>query len=338
MLTQTQKWLLQATLSERETALQAWEQWRTQVDIEALDLAAYRMLSVLYLALTKHGVDDPHIARLKGVYRREWYANQLKGKRLAVGLQVLQAAQIEAVVIGDVALAAACYRDWGARTLTSFELLVPQRCLSLAIEALRANGWQSYAENIEDAQSGPLWFQDVVKEESVSLCLHSRLFWARPQTHTDCQPFQCAIAAQVSGTTAKVLSPVDLLLYMALKVNQRSYKERQSQYLMDAAFAVMAIESEAEWVRLLTQAQRYELILPLRYLLLELQQVLDIALPKWVMPNLQGMAISYHELLSHTLSADDQLLLIKARMVKWRSQWRSLVSWPSALINSEAKQ
>ncbi|MEM6450514.1 MAG: nucleotidyltransferase family protein [Cyanobacteria bacterium P01_D01_bin.105] len=326
MLTQAQTWLLQAMLSKREKALESWQQWRDHVDIEMIDLNSYRMLSALYLKLSNYKADDLHMGRLKGIYRHTWYTNQLQLQRLAAGLQALQSAQIEAVVLGEVSLLAACHHDWGARPITRFDLLVPQQSMPMALSALQQQGWQSSVSVLEPSLSGPLWVRDTVQSNSVSLCLHNHVFWATPQTHTDEQLWQHATTTEISNTSAKILSPVDQLLYLSLKMNQQQYDQQQdsADALVNAAFAVTAITEESEWVRLLVQAQRYELILPLRYLLTELQQLLEIELPDWVMPNLRGMAISYHELLSHNISADNRLLLLKAQIVKLRAQWHKL--------------
>lgn len=98
--------------------------------------------------------------------------------------------------------------------------------------------------------------------------------------------------------------------------------------LVDAAMMVRSIsqvsESTSEWVRLLSQAQRYEMILPLRYLLAELQRLFEVELPEWVLPNLQRMAISYHELLTYKLSSESLSLRAKAELVKLRQRWKNL--------------
>ncbi|MGC1307363.1 MAG: nucleotidyltransferase family protein [Phormidesmis sp.] len=331
-LTQTQKWLLQAALMEQDGSTKAWQQWRDRVDIETLDSDSHHVLSALYPALSKHRVDDPHIARLKGIYRRTWYGNQLLIKQLTMVLQALEAVQVEVLVIGEMALLATCYADYGARSLAHFDLLLSPLAVPTALKVLQQQGWHNLDFNpdarsqAQQSVSAPLRFQNA---DAFSLCLHNHVFWAKPQAYTDKQLWQTAIATSINGVAARVLSPVDQLLFLCLAINQQSgseaigRKQKQPFYcLADATQMIRAIGSEAEWVRLLTQAQRYEAILPLRYLLLELQQLFNIALPEWVMPNLQKMAISYHELLSYRLCPNDKLLRLKAQMVKFRQRWR----------------
>jgi len=334
-LSQTQTWLLQAALMAGDRSTQAWQQWRDCVDIETLDSASYHVLSTLYPTLSKYQVDDPHIARLKGVYRRTWYGNQLLIKPLSAVLQALAAANVEVLVLGEMALLANCYADYGERAIAQFDLLVSPAAMPEAVTALREYGWHD--SNFDPAAptpvqpdaelSAPLGFHH---DKACSLWLHNHLFWAVPQTHTDAQLWENAISTEINSVSARVLSPVDLLLHLCLKINQQLHADviqqiqKQPFYcLADATRAISAIQSEAEWVRLLAQAQRYEIILPLRYLLSDLQQLFEIVLPDWVMPNLQKMAISYHELLSYQLSPDDRSLRLKAHWVKLRQQLKA---------------
>jgi hypothetical protein len=75
--------LLQAAILREQPALDAWQKWRQSVDIETLDSESHHLLSTLYPNLVRHGVEDPHISRLKGVYRRTWYVNQLLAQSFA---------------------------------------------------------------------------------------------------------------------------------------------------------------------------------------------------------------------------------------------------------------
>ncbi|MEL6161597.1 MAG: nucleotidyltransferase family protein [Cyanobacteria bacterium J06554_11] len=331
-LTQVQKWLLQATLMKRDDAVKAWQQWRDHVDIETLDPDSHHVLSALYPALARYQVADPHIGRLKGVYRRTWYGNQLLLKRWNVTFEMLAKAGIETVLLGEMALLAACYQDFGARTFTQLDLLMSPSATQHALEILAQIGWHRLGYKPDFAKR--LYHPITLKgPNGFLLRLYNHLFWAEPQDHTDQQLWDKATFTTINSRSVRVLSPVDQLLMMSLKINQGPLiaspggVETQRQhfyYLADATFIVGAITTETEWVRLLAQAQRYEIILPLRYLLAELQAQFEIDIPDWVLPGLRKMAISYHELLTYRLLSDDRLLRLKAQLVKLRHQWRQL--------------
>ena len=315
-----QRWLLQAALMQDQSALEAWQKWRNQVDIETLDSNSHHLLSLLYLNLVRHQVDDPHLGRLKGVYRRTWYANQLLMQQFRSVVQALQNSQIETVSLREMALVTTCHPDCGYRPIYQFDLLVrPEQTLA-AIDTLQQLGWITHTSKPQPNVG--LWHPVTFHNASqFQLNLHNHLFRATPQLYTDGQLWENAI--QISDLSTLFLSPVDQLLHLSLKLNHKQSK-RPIYWFADAAMMVNAITEESEWIRLVTQAQRYEMILPLRYLLTELQALLETPLPDWVVPSLQKMAISYSELLQYNLLPNHKLLMLKALLVRLRQQWIAL--------------
>jgi hypothetical protein len=322
--------LLRAALWQEQPALEAWQQWRDSVDIETLDPESHHLLSTLYPNLLRHGVEDVQMSRLKGVHRRTWYVNQLLASSFASVLQTLQDSGISPLVLGEMALAATVYPDYGHRPIYQLDLFVPWDQTLAAIDSLQRLGWT----NSYRPQAGErFWKNPLVlgctKETkdalSVPLYLHNHLFQAAPQSYTDRQLWTNATAAEISNFPTLVLNPVEQLLHLCLK-NNRQGQKRPIYWLADAAMLVNSLSQEADWVELVTKAQHYEIILPLRYLLKELQEVLNLAPPDWVMPSLQRMAISYHELLEYHLASDRKLLLLKAQLMRLRQRWRELLA------------
>ena len=75
--TREQELLLQAALMQGKETIDAWEAWKSTVEIAQIDQGSYRLLPLLYKNLRDHGVEDPWADTLKGVYRSTWYKNQL---------------------------------------------------------------------------------------------------------------------------------------------------------------------------------------------------------------------------------------------------------------------
>ena len=70
--------LLQAGLASEERAREAWARARPDLDLPALEAGCFDVLPILYRRLRDWGEDDRTIrSRLKGTYRKIWYANQL---------------------------------------------------------------------------------------------------------------------------------------------------------------------------------------------------------------------------------------------------------------------
>ena len=268
-----QRSLLQAALLQQQPALEAWQQWRSQVDIETLDPESHHLLSLLYPNLVRYHVDDPHLGRLKGVYRRTWYANQLLVQSFKSILQALQTIQANPLVLGEFALVSTCYPDYGHRPVYQLDVMVPRSQTLDAIATLQQLGWNTHIDELKpgDCLWKPLTFWQETPVQStpyIQLNLHNHLFQAAPQPYTDEQLWVNAVTKSVSDLTTSVLSPVDQLLHLCLRRNQEP--QCPIYWLADAALLINTLSAESDWVRLVTQAQRYEIILPLRYFLSDL--------------------------------------------------------------------
>jgi hypothetical protein len=321
--------LIQAAILPEQPAIEAWQQWRNSVDIETLDSESHHLLSMLYPNLVRHGVEDPHISRLKGVYRRTWYVNQLLAQSFVEVLQALQVEGIRSLMLGEMALISTVYPDYGHRPVYRLDLFVTCSQTLAALDILQRLGWSnSYRPRPGDRFGKTplqLWQTTSPKTTlSVPLYLHNHIFQAEPQSYTDERLWMDAIATEINNFPTLALNPIDQLLHLSLQ-NNRQGKQRPIYWLADAATLVNSLSEEAHWVELVTRSQHYEIVLPLRYLLSELQEVLNLSLPDWVLPSLNRMAISYYELLAYNLASDRKLLLLKAQLLRLRQQWKQLL-------------
>ena len=139
--------VLAAALHRDERGRSAWDRASSHPDL--LDRAPYQLLPLLYRNLDSLGVDDPALPRLKGVYRNSWYRNQRVFAAGREALERLEAASVEALVLGGPALAAHYYPDRGARPIAAVELLVRPEDVPAATARLRSGGWQAEERELE---------------------------------------------------------------------------------------------------------------------------------------------------------------------------------------------
>jgi hypothetical protein len=138
LLTSQQTLLLRAALLDGPTALDAWQAWKSNIDIDTLDPGSYCLLPLLYRNLQRHTIVDPLMDRFKGVYRKTWYQNQVLFHHMAGVLRALHAAGIPAMLLKGAALIQLHYTDAGLRPMADFDVLVPREQAMPAIEVLRA--------------------------------------------------------------------------------------------------------------------------------------------------------------------------------------------------------
>ncbi|NJL53048.1 MAG: nucleotidyltransferase family protein, partial [Hydrococcus sp. SU_1_0] len=204
-----QKLLLQACVLQGKPVLDAWEEWKNAVDIEQLDAASNALLSQLYCNLATHQVDDFQMARLKGIYKRNWYGNQLLLKKLQTILQTCQTSKMDTVVLGDASIVAGYGKDCCQHPLEDINILVHPVDLEKAIAILAQAAW-----NLVERQYSYGQLQDEAKTK---LHLRGDLFWAIPQEHTRKQLWANAFPCQIGDINTFILSLTDLFLHLSLR-------------------------------------------------------------------------------------------------------------------------
>jgi Uncharacterised nucleotidyltransferase len=294
-----QELLLQATLLEGSGVQRAWDQWRSLIDIEVVESSSHALLPQLYQNLLTHGVEDPHMARLKGIYRRNWYADRLQLDCLKILLSQLKSAGIEAIVLGE----AARYHPKNCRPISSLQLLVRAEELEGAAAKLTGLNWRV-------SNSVSQIFIQLKDDRDRSLHLQGHLFWAIPQADTDQLVWQYAtpIDDELAGWR---LSPADQLLDLCSRTFYQS-KSPQIAGIADALRLIQHSGDDLDWMRLIDQAQRYQMILPVRNMLTLLDRVLHLSAPSWVLPALSQMPIHRSEWLKYQVLSGDRQSSIRS--------------------------
>jgi hypothetical protein len=315
--TNQQKLLLQATLFQGDKALNAWHQWEKQVDIAKLDSESFHLLSLLYRNLSTHQVKDDRIKIIKGVYRRTWCANQLLIQRVQTILNTFHEAEIQTIMLGDAALVSNYYRDFGHRPIYTLNFLIHPSDIDKVKDLLASLDY-----HLKHTLTDRLYF-DIPNEVGRSLFIHPILFKAEPQEHTNKQLWHYAISTEFSDLTSQVLSHTDQFLYVCSQ-GFIKHQSQQIRCLADAMIILQTSGNEIDWIRLVTQAQRYELLLPLKNMLNLLTEILEVKIPDWILPSLRKMPVSHFELLEYQVFLDNKMLAVKSallrisRKISWR--------------------
>src|SRR2546423_2111823 len=114
-LSPTQELVAQTIVCDAGRARAAWDHVRPTIDLDVMEEGSYFLLPLLYRRLVELEVDDPDLARLKGVYKRTWYRNQLLIDELQRPLAKLREEGVPLLALGPLTLATACYAELGLR-------------------------------------------------------------------------------------------------------------------------------------------------------------------------------------------------------------------------------
>ena len=135
--------LLRAALSPPSEVAGAWSRVSGAVDLGTLDSSSHALLPLVYRTLAAAGVEDPWLGRLKGVYRRTWYGNQLLLRRAGEALGALRAEGVNAMVLGGAAVGLLHYRELGVRQMSDTSIAVRPASARRARRVLSAAGWNA---------------------------------------------------------------------------------------------------------------------------------------------------------------------------------------------------
>jgi hypothetical protein len=277
--TPDQHQLLRASLSSDAAVVRVtFDAWKARVDLDAAEHGSMRLLPLLYRNLTRAGIDDPMLPRLKGIYRQVWFRNQLfleHGKR---ALRELTAANIPAIVLKGAALVRAIYDEPALRPMEDFDVLVPREHFARAVELLLASGW-SFHPPLADPEPHFV-FQHAVgfrREGGGELDLH----WSASGLPLDDEGTRAVWSASQEGT----LAPADQLLQICAHAMLLNPHIPPIRWAADA-FLLLARTPTFPWDALTRLARARGLSLLMRRCLEYLRDGLDAAIPDYVMQTL----------------------------------------------------
>lgn len=291
--TPEQELLLKALLLPADAARKAWDDWRALgMPRQAIDWESYRLFPLLYSRLQSLGVADPWTPALATANRLEWSKNQILLNCAAGLLRQFQAAGIETMVLKGAALALLYYRDVGLRPMTDVDILVPTGRRRKAIEVLTAAGWTSPVLALE-RQTDPvldLRHSLVFEKDAVQLDLHWHLLseWRTPVVDEDV--WTASIPIEVREVSSRVLDPAHQLLHSCFH-GVASGPDPIPIWVVDSAMILTRSSVDLDWARLVEQARKRRLILPVREALAYLAEVYGAAVPQSVLAEMSSAGV-----------------------------------------------
>ena len=288
--TPNQELLLRAALSQRELALESWNEWRRKVNIDVIDYGSHRLIPQLYRNLQRHGVNDPLMERLKGVYRYYLYKNEILMHRIGSLLTAFEDAGIRTMVLKGSALIQLYYRESGLRPMLDADVLVHAHQAEQAMEVLTRLQWKPRYQRPQTRI--PIFHSTPFEDEGGrQVDLHWHLFWECFNAKDDDGYWQNAIPIKIGGVQTLALSPTDQLLHTCWH-GARWNEVPPIRWVADAMAILAASAEEINWPGLLEKAQRHRIVSPVRDSLEYLKKKFDAPVPDSVLASLSAVRIT----------------------------------------------
>lgn len=270
-------------------AIEAWEQWKKRVDLDDLDHGSFRIMSLAYTRLLALQIQDPDMARIKGIYRYQWTRNKMAFRGKADLLRALAAASIPTLLLKGAALCHTVYEDPNARPMHDLDLLVPVNTAVRAVNLLQERGWkaQHFAPEVIIQYLHACSF---LHPEFGELDLHWHVLRSYCDEERDIELWEAAQDHTFDGVPTKILCPADQLLH-ACEHGMHHSPSSSLQWLVDACFILRNSRTPMDWQRLVDQASKFKLTLPLLKTLSYLQEQFDEPIPYEVQEKLNKCKI-----------------------------------------------
>ncbi|MCP4399604.1 MAG: nucleotidyltransferase family protein [bacterium] len=291
-----QELLLRASLLQRKEALDAWQEWQSCVNIDDRDQGSERLLPLLYHNLRQQGVDSNSSVmwKLKGFYRLTWAKNQLLFRTMTTLLCTLHDAGFQTMLLKGTALTVLYYENYGLRPMADFDVLIPTEQATAAIELLPALGWHP-APRLPEKFTGhyvPIVHAHEFRDaRDQPFDLHWHVLEKCCQTDADSDFWDGAVPVMVQGVSTLALNSTDQLLHACIH-GFRWNPVPPMRWVADAMIVLKHSTTEIDWERLLNQARKRRLVIPVREALRYLSTIFEAPIPRNVLQKLQQQPAS----------------------------------------------
>lgn len=316
-----QQYILKACLLKGEEALLAWKAFKAQWDPEGiLDGGSFRLLPLLYKNLLTIGSTDERMPMLKGIYKQAWCKNQQLFFDVQPLREMLEAANIQPLLLKGIPLSILYYKDRGTRPMSDADILVTFPQARKAIELLRANHWipesEAYLEyNLRYGKS--MMFK---KQEGLELDLHWYPFFESAHQRYQDIFFENSREISLGGHSFRTLSAEDHLLHTlvhGLKYNP----EPPIRWIPDAHHILLETPDAMNWERFLKLCEQFKVGLSVREALDYLFQTYQSPVPAYVRQSLHQHPVSLTERWVHNYTISHSEDLPEAFFPRIQSLW-----------------
>lgn len=266
--------LLEAVAGDPGSAAGAWSRWRSLIDLDDIDNPSLRLLPLAHRRLASLVEADPDAARITGIYRRSWTANQLLIGEVAPALQSLREAGLEVMALKGAALAVTHYRDIGARWFRDVDLLVRAGEADRAHERLIAGGWRPHHERpsrLMATDHGSAYENGA----GALIDLHWRSSWL-PAPDDDV--WAAAVPIELGGAGALAPGATDQVLQACVH-GATWLASFQLHWLADIATIARAEPDGIDWERLVDRARARRVLPWVREGIAYVHERLGVAVP-----------------------------------------------------------
>jgi len=284
--------LLKAILLPRQEAIKAWEEWLNIVNVDTIEAGTQRMFPLLYVKLKEYNIDHPLMNRFKGIYRRTWYKNQIFFHHMVPLLKSFKDAGIDSIVLKGAALTVLYYKDLGLRHMSDFDLMIAPSDVKNALIILKTLGYMPIGYTWESFDDKVLYFQHgwgfKHTESEIDFDLHWHLLRENCGINDDDALWQHIQPIEINNFPTNTLNATDHLMHACVHGLEKNIVA-SIRWAADAK--IIIDQNKIEWERLIREAQKRKVILPILQAFNYLHDELSVSIPGEVLSKLSALKL-----------------------------------------------
>ena len=291
--------LLRAGLCPGPEAIAAWHEVARDLDLDALDRGAARLLPLVWSNLRRHGVEAEALAPR---HRAALEANVRVLGQLGAALGPLHADGIATMLLKGSALLVDGYADPAGRPMADLDVLVPLHRALDAGRALEAHGF------VADVRLTPTITRythsaSFRHPRHPALDLHWHVFEECCRPDDDEPVWAASVPVTVGGVATRVPAPEDQLLHACVH-GEKWVRVPGIRWVADAVTLIRL--GRIRWARLVEEATRRRFVLRMRAQLAYLRSAFDAPAPDEALAALESAPVSRIERFEDRWSVRDR--------------------------------
>jgi hypothetical protein len=299
------KFLLQsAFLTESSQVRPIWEQWQSHNSWSRIDHASRAILPAVLQNLLKHGayIDSDVRQNIQKQYFNIFMRNQQLFKEASKLIHQLHQAGFKTMLLKGTALALQYYNKLGQRFMSDVDILIPTHQALDGIAYMLELGYKPVSRGPEKFSIDYVTVShghEFHHPDGRKIDLHWHVMHECCQPDSDTNFWDAAIPINVSGINTHALNPADQLLHTCVH-SARFGSSIPLRSLVDVMIILNQSSIDLDWDRLLSQAKKRKLILPVRETLFYVLKYLNANIPGHISKQLWRASVTKYQQIEYS--------------------------------------
>lgn len=299
-----------------------WHDWKTRVDFDAIDYPSLQLIPQVYRRLKTIVPHEPLLPKMRGIYKKMWFANQMLFNNTIPAMETLNANGIDWMAIKGVGMLRYYPGDVGLRPMHDFDILINKHDLEQAVDLLIADGWRATPPLGRNAIRLGTHSEHALSLARTTTCIDIHWHSLHQDLSADSESdiWKYRQPDRLIDRNIEVPAPTEQLFLMCIH-GVRWEDTAKLLWVVDAAMLLEQAGDEIDWDRLLDHAVRRHFACVLASGFTFLRDDLDIHTPAYVLNRLQTRrAMTFDSFISEPLEHLELEALSRHPGVRTRSQ------------------